>query len=77
MERNAMGPLEHLFDNHKYCHLSWCAKKRAEEKSEEKSEDTSKKESVKFKKGYYLDKEGKRDLYLTLKKKYETYITRE
>lgn len=47
MKRRSLAPVEHLFNNHEYCHESWCVHKKKEiEEKQKKETDMSNKDSL-------------------------------
>ena len=70
MKQQRYAPIEHIFDNHEFCHAEWCHRKREIE--------AGVKESSKGV-GYYRDKSNvvDREVYDQIKKAYSPYVTDE
>ena len=71
--QNIMAPIDHLFDDHKYCDSTWCHKKAQEENKinlEDMKSDCNRM-------GYYRCKVKDKELYEKLCELYKPYITEE
>ena len=68
-----MAPIDHLFDDHKYCDSTWCHKK-AQEENKMNLEDMK---SDRNRMGYYRCKVEDKELYEKLCELYKPYITKE
>ena len=71
--QNIMAPIDHLFDDHKYCDSTWCHKK-AQEENKMNLEDMK---SNCNRMGYYRCKVEDKELYEKLCELYKPYITKE
>ena len=71
--QNIMAPIDHLFDDHKYCDSTWCHKKAQEEKKINWNDGKSDRNRM----GYYRCKVKDKELYEKLCVLYQPYITEE